>query len=47
MDTQVDLGWHVISGEDLLELLRRAHDGEDPDFLYMTEYVNAERDDGD
>ena len=36
------LGWWVISGEDLLDLLRRANAGEDPDFLYAEEYANAE-----
>ena len=37
------LGWHVISGERLMELLRRAHDGENPDLIYIEEYVNADR----
>lgn len=37
------LGWDVIAGEDLLALLRRAHDGEDPDLLYAEHYANAER----
>lgn len=37
-----NLGWHVISGEQLMELLRRAHEGEDPDLLYVEEYANAE-----
>lgn len=35
--------WHVIEGEDIRELLRRAHAGEDPELLYMEAYVNAER----
>jgi len=38
-----DLGWHVISGEQLLETLRRVAEGEDPDMVYMEGYVNAER----
>jgi hypothetical protein len=36
------MGWHVISGEHLLELLRRVADGEDPDLVYLEVYVNAE-----
>jgi hypothetical protein len=36
------LGWHVISGEDLLAMLRRVQAGEDPDLVYAEEYVNAE-----
>ena len=35
--------WHVISGERLQELLRRAHAGENPDLIYIEEYVNANR----
>lgn len=35
--------WHVIDRERLMQLLRRAHAGEDPDLLYIEEYVNAER----
>lgn len=34
--------WHVISSSDLIALLRRAHAGEDPDALYLEEYVNAD-----
>lgn len=37
-----DLGWWVVSGENLLDLLRRAHAGEDPEMLYIEEYVNSE-----
>ena len=36
------LGWHVVSGEDLLAMLHRAADGEDPDMVYMEEWANAE-----
>lgn len=36
-----ELGWWVIPGEALLDLLRRAHAGEDPDALYVEEYANA------
>jgi hypothetical protein len=38
----MDLGWWVISGEALLDLLRRAHEGEDPELLYVEEYANAD-----
>lgn len=41
-DASVPLGWWSISGEALLDLLRRAHGGEDPDLLYAEEYANAE-----
>lgn len=36
------MGWHVISGERLLVLLRMAHEGADPDLLYAEEWANAE-----
>lgn len=36
------LGWWTISGEALLDLLKRAHAGEDPDLLYAEEYANAD-----
>ena len=36
------LGWHVISGESLLELLRRANAGEDANALYAEEWANAD-----
>jgi hypothetical protein len=35
-------GWWVISGEFLIELLRRAQAGEDPDLLYAEAYANSE-----
>ena len=38
-----DLGWHVISGEALLAMLRRVAAGEDPDMVYAEGYVNADR----
>lgn len=37
-----DLGWHVISGEGLLAMLRRVAAGEDPDMVYAEEYANAD-----
>lgn len=39
---RADLGWHVISGERLLELMRRAAAGESPDPLYAEEWANAD-----
>lgn len=36
------LGWHVISGEDFLDALRRVAKGEDPDLVYMELFANAE-----
>lgn len=36
------LGWHVISGESLLGMLRRAAAGEDPDMVYAEEWANAD-----
>jgi len=40
----VELGWHVISGKRLLEMLRRVSQGEDPDLVYAEEWANAEHD---
>lgn len=34
--------WWVIKGNDLMEMLQRAHAGEDPDVIYIESYVNAE-----
>ena len=36
------LGWHVISGEDLLAMLRRAEDGEQADLLMAELWANAQ-----
>lgn len=36
------LGWWTISGEALLDLLRQAHDGSDPDLLYAEHYANSD-----
>ncbi len=38
------LGWWTISGAALLEALRRAHAGEDPDLVYAELYANSETD---
>jgi len=37
-----DLGWWTISGEELLRLLREAHEGADPDLLYAEAYANSD-----
>lgn len=42
-DEHDELGWWTIAGSDLLAMLRRAHDGEDPDMVYAEEYANADR----
>lgn len=36
------LGWWTISGEALLDMMRRCAAGEDPDMVYAEEYVNAQ-----
>lgn len=36
------MGYWVISGSELLALLRRCHGGEDPDHVYITEYANSD-----
>lgn len=36
------LGWHVISGEHLLESLQRVAAGEDPDLVFAELWANAE-----
>lgn len=35
-------GWWTISADDLMSMLRRCADGEDPDLVYAEEYANAE-----
>ncbi len=40
-DTQ-SLGWWVISGEDLLEMLRAVEDGENPALVYAEHYANSD-----
>lgn len=37
-----EMGWWCIAGEDLLVMLKRAHDGEDPDMVYAEAYANSE-----
>lgn len=41
---KTDEKWWVICGGDLLDLLRRAKAGEDPDGLYAEAYAEAEVD---
>lgn len=41
--TMSGLGWWAISGEALIEALRRASSGEDPDLLYAELYANTDR----
>lgn len=36
-----DLGWWVVHGQVLLDALRRAKEGEDPDMLYAELYANS------
>ena len=37
-----DLGFHVIAGDHLLELLQRAAAGEDADMIFAELWANAE-----
>lgn len=41
-DDSGTLGWWAISGEALLEMLRRVSNGEDPDMVYAEEYANSQ-----
>lgn len=34
--------WHVVHSADLLSMLRRCRNGEDPEMVYLEAYVNAE-----
>lgn len=34
--------WVVIDSDSLLEMLRRCHDGADPDLVLLESYANAE-----
>lgn len=36
------MGWWAISGESLMEMLQRAHAGEDPDIVYAEFYANCD-----
>lgn len=37
-----DLGWHVISGEQILNMLYDVASGEHPDVIFMEMWANAE-----
>ncbi len=37
-----DLGWWAIHGQTILDALRRAHAGDDPDVVYAELYANSE-----
>lgn len=43
-ETVTPLGWWCISGETLLDALRRCSEGEDPDIVYAELYVDGEHD---
>lgn len=47
MDEEVmsgnDLGWHVIAGDHLLEVLRRVENGEKADLVYAELLADAEQ----
>ena len=40
-DAQTDLGLWLVRGEDLLDMLRRVHEGDDPDLVFAECYANA------
>lgn len=37
-----ELGWWSIAGDELLDMLRRCHHGEDPDLVYAEAYANSD-----
>ena len=37
------LGWHVISGIHMLEVMRRCSEGESPDLVFAELWANAKR----
>lgn len=41
--TTSELPWCAIHGEDLMGMLRRAHDGEDPDMIFAEFYANSDQ----
>lgn len=45
MNESTSLGWWLLHGDTLMDFLRRAHDGEDPDTLLAEIYANAEHED--
>lgn len=42
MSETSDLGWWTISGDCLIEMLRRVAAGEDPDLVYAEAYANSD-----
>lgn len=42
--TVYPLGWHVIEGQHLLDLLRRCEHGESADLVYAEEWANSGHD---
>ena len=41
LDIHADLGLWLVRGEDLLDMLRRVQDGDDPDMVFAECYANA------
>ncbi len=41
-DPEDRLGWWTISGQALLDALRRAHDGDSPDLVLAELYANSD-----
>lgn len=41
-DQMSEMPWHVVHGDTIRELLHRAHNGEDPEMLYVEFYTTAE-----
>lgn len=40
-DDTSDMGWWCIAGEELMDALKRARDGDDPDIVYAELYANS------
>lgn len=39
------LGWWTLSGQALMDALRRVQDGDDPDVVYAELYANSDHED--
>lgn len=39
--SEIKWAWWTIGGEELMKLLQRAHDGEEPFLLYAEAYANS------
>ena len=48
-DNEIRWAWWTLHGRDLMGMLRRAHEGEDPEWVYMEAYANSrvERSEGE